>query len=788
MAMPMSYRAIRQPRSLDPRKAIQQGARLHREGKLHDAERLYSAVLKERPDHFDALHLLGVLHGQRGHHEAAIDLISRALNRNPRSTEAHTNMGFTLACLRRYDDAIESFDEALAINPNYLEALRRRGNALTSLNRFDEAIASYSMALAIAPDCVETLKNRGIAYSKANRFDDAIASFDQALDVSPNDVEALMHRANALIRVLNADEAIVNYEKVLKLNRDHPEALNNRGVALATLKRHDEALASWDKALAAQPDYVEAHHNRACALLELHRFREAARGFGEVLRLKPDHIHALINRGSILFRLKRYDESLSSFERALAINPESVYLPGRVEHAKGHVCDWRNYDLTVQELLGGIRAGKPVTLPFCLLSMSDSPQDQLKSATIFCSRSNLISNESSKASESPPPKPVRRHHDRIRLAYLSADFHEHPTAHLMAGLFERHDRSKFEIAAISFDRPSQGPTRSRLVNSFERFIDVHKKSDSEVAALLRESGFGIAVDLKGFTTDARVGILARRPAPIQVNYLGYPGTTGADFIDYIVADEFIIPRDQFVHYTEKIVSLPGCYQVNDRDRKISDLIPTRREVGLPERAFVFCCFNNTYKIKPQVFDVWMRLLAKVDQSVLWLYTTNATAVKNLRREAAARRIDPSRLVFAPRVKLEYHLSRHRIADLFLDTLPCNAHTTASDALWAGLPVLTCSGRTFASRVAGSLLHAVGLPDLVTHTLDDYEALALKLATDANLLCEVKDRLARNRLTEPLFDTDRFRRHIEAAYMTMWEIHQRGENPQSFAVPPFDQSQ
>jgi predicted O-linked N-acetylglucosamine transferase (SPINDLY family) len=367
------------------------------------------------------------------------------------------------------------------------------------------------------------------------------------------------------------------------------------------------------------------------------------------------------------------------------------------------------------------------------------------------------------------------------LAYLSADFHDHPTAYLMAELFERHDRNKFEILGISSGPDRRSEMRSRLIAAFDRFVDVRRVSDLEAARLLRDAEVDIAIDLKGFTQNCRPNILAHRPAPIQVNYLGYPGTLGAEYIDYILADEFVIPGDHQIHYSEKVVYLPGCYQVNDTKRKIAERTPARAEVGLPEQGFVFCCFNNSFKLTPRIFDIWMRLLSRIDNSVLWLLQGSATAESNLRREAQARDIDPSRLIFAPRMKLEKHLARHRLADLFLDTLPYNAHTTASDALWTGLPVVTCAGTTFAGRVAGSLLQAVGLPELVTTTLEDYEALALRMATDQGLLRESKEKLARNRLTAPLFDSERFRVHIETAYTTMRDIHQRGEESKAFAV-------
>lgn len=690
-------------------KAIQQAVGFHKQGKLKDAERLYQAVLKLRPDHFDALHLLGVLRAQQGSPQEAVKLISHALERQPHSAEAHSNLGSALAALNRHVEATASYDKALAIKPAHTDALYNRGSALAQLNRHEEAVASYDKALAIQPNA---------------------------------------------------------------------SAFYNRGNALKALNRHEEAIASYDQALAIKPDHVDALYNRGNALAKLNRYEEAILSFDKALTLKPDHADALTNRGNALQALNRHEEALASYDKALTLKPDYKYAFGDAAHCRAHICDWRNRNLMEQQLVDDVRSGKPVSTPFPFLAISDSPADQLTCATSF------VQNKFP-AVPSPLGKRVRYQHDRIRVAYLSSTFHDHPSAYLTSGLLEQHDRSKFETIGISFGPDTQSEMRSRLVSGLERFIDVRADSDEAVARLLKELEVDIAVDLRGFSRDARTGILARRPAPIQVNYLGFPGTMGADYIDYILADRVVIPEEHHPYYTEKVVYLPDCYQVNDSKRKISERTPTRAEAGLTEQVFVFCCFNNNYKLTPRIFDIWMRLLQRVEGSVLWLYQRNAVTVSNLRREAQARNIDPGRLVFAPRVKLDDHLARHRLADLFLDTLPYNAHTTASDALWAGLPVLTCAGKTFAGRVAGSLLHAVGLPELVTNTLEDYEALALRLATDESLLRKLKEKLARNRLSAPLFNTGRFRRHIEAAYTTMWEIHQRGEEPRTFAVMPLD---
>jgi protein O-GlcNAc transferase len=413
-------------------------------------------------------------------------------------------------------------------------------------------------------------------------------------------------------------------------------------------------------------------------------------------------------------------------------------------------------------------------MPFENVAVSGSPRDQLECARLWIG-------DTCPARATPLWSGQRYRHDRIRLAYLSADFHEHAIAYLVAGLFEQHDRTRFDTIGISFCPDRDSEIRTRLKSSVGRFIDVRNKTDLEAAALLRDMEVDVAVDLTGLTGGSRPGMLALRPAPIQVNYLGYPGTMGADYIDYVIADRTVIPESDRPHYSEKVVYLPDTYAAADSRRRIADPTTSRAEAGLPETGFVFCSFNNSYKITPCMFDIWMRLLREIDGSVLWLLAADEAAVANLRREASARGVAADRLVFAQRTPVADHLARHALADLFLDTLPYNAHTTASDALWAGLPLVTCPGSTFAGRVAASLLNAVGLPEFVTHSLEDYAALALRLARDCDFLTATKSKLAQNRGTHPLFDTARFTRNIEAAYERMWALFQNGEPAAGFDV-------
>jgi len=475
--------------------------------------------------------------------------------------------------------------------------------------------------------------------------------------------------------------------------------------------------------------------------------------------------------------LQRYAEAIPDYQALLARDPGHPYSAGNLVFCRLQCCDWAHLETDRRTIVARLRLGQRVVPPVLSVALLDSAADQMGAAQIV-------------ARDRFPPAPAlwrgeSYRHDRIRVAYVSADFHAHATAALTAGVFEAHDRGRFETVAISFGRDDESAMRKRLERAFDRFIDMRGKSDMEIARAIRELEIDIAVDLKGYTSDARPAVFSSRPAPLQVNYLGFPGTMGAPFIDYLIADPIVVPNAQKAFYAEKIVWLPDTYQPNDRSRDVADVPVDRVRAGLPPSGVVFCCFNNSYKIQPQIFDAWMRLLKGVEESVLWLLEDNAAATRNLQREAAARGVDPARLVLAPRAPLPEHLARHTLADLFLDTLPYNAHTTASDALWMGVPIVTCKGNTFAGRVAASVLHAAGLLELATESLEDYETLALRLARDPAALANIKTKLVARRGTTPLFDVVRFTRHLEAAYVTMHERRLRGLAPEGFAVDVTD---
>jgi protein O-GlcNAc transferase len=755
------------------------GNMLRGQGELDEALASYNRAICLRPDYADALCNRGsALLGLKRYDEALASC-DRALTLRPDHAEALNNRGGALHGLKRYDEALASYDRALTLRPDHAEALlNNRGNALLELNRFDEALASYNRALSLRPDYADALYNRGSALLGLKRYDEALASYDRALTLRTDFPDALYNRGNALHELKRLDEALASYDRALSLRPDHFETLSNRGNVLRELNRFDDALASYNRALFLRPDVAETLYNRGNALHELKRLEEALASYDRALTLRPDFADALYNRGSALDELKRLDEALASYDRALAVKADHAHAFSGAAVCVMRLCDWDRRTRFATDLCAHVSGKKSIVSPFGLLGYSGDPALQLQ-----CARAYI----ENKIPLPPPPfwSGQTWRHDKLRVAYLSPDIRAHPTAFLIAELLEQHDRSRFEIIGVSFGVDDRSETRKRLVATFDEFHDVRRKGDKEVAKLLNDRQVDIAIDLAGYTQDSRPGILAHRPAPVQVSYLGFPATMGVDFIDYIIADAMVLPVEHQPYYTEKIAYLPDCYLVNDTKGKIAERTPTRQEMGLPEHAFVFCCFNNNWKITPEIFDIWVRLLHQVEDSVLWQLGDNEGAEQNLRKEAQRRGIDPLRLVFARRLPLAEHLARQRLAGLFLDTTPYNAGATAAAALWSGLPVLSVIGGTFVGRMAASMLHAVGVPELITCNLEDYQTLALKLARDPALLAEIRAKLVRNRNTYPLFNTERFARHLETAYLTMWETWQRGEAPKSFSVEPSD---
>ena len=607
---------------------------------------------------------------------------------------------------------------------------------------------------------------QGLALHQQGRPAEALACYDQAIGLDPGHADALFRRGYALFELSGFEAAADSFARTLARSPNFAPAHNGLGLALAMLGRPAAALESYNAAIRVEPNFASPYINRSIVLRDLGRLDDALASLNRAIVLAPDNANAHGNRGTVLTELKQPAAAVVSLDRALQLNPGLPFLAGIRMLNKMQICDWTAFDRELADLVVRLERGEPASPSWPLLGLTDSAQLQRKAAESWTA---------AKCPEIPALGPLAKYqrHDRIKLGYYSADFHRHATAYLIAELFERHDRAKFELIAFSFGPATGDDMQKRLMAACDRFIDVSARTDRDVAVMSRELEIDIAVDLKGFSVGNRVGIFAHRAAPIQVNYLGYPCTMGASYIDYIIADETIIPDAARQFYTEKVAALPNSYQVNDRQRKISDRVFTRAELELPDKGFVFCSFNNNYKITPEIFDVWMRILKAIPGSVLWLIEDNPAAAANLRREATRRNVDTGRLVFAGRIAPEDHLARQRAADLFLDTLPYNAHTTASDALWVGLPVVTFPGGSFTSRVAASLLRAIDMAELIVPTLEEYEALAVTLASDPTRLRGIKQKLERNRLSSPLFDTERFARNIEAAYTRMFDEHHAG---------------
>ena len=747
--------------------------RYFRTGQLEMARRLLLNILASNPSHIPSLNLLAIISAQTRRPDEAERYFRRIIRLQPRDPNPHNNLGNLLLASGRVDQARNAYRQALRLDPAYPEAAYNLGRIHQGCGQLDEAEAAYRQALRHGPTFFAAHAALGRLLHTKGRPAEAEQAFRAALRIRPDGLEAL----NGLAVLLQDHGHFAEAERLLReavrLAPHSSESHNNLGQLLRKGHRLAEAEVFFRESLRLRPDAWEVHNNLGLTLKDGDRPAEAESEFLEALRLNPDALDAHNNLGLLLKQSGRLAEARDCLEHLTQIAPDYRYALGLLADVRASLCDWSRHRETAEALATGVAQGKGCVEPFTFMKLADDPDAQRRCAARFLADWHTVTPMLDAAIP-------RYSHDRIRLAYLSGDFREHPVAHLIEELLAAHDRAGFELVAVSFGPNRQDAVRARLMNHFDRFLDVRDESDEAVARRLRAMEIDIAVDLAGFTSHSRTGVLAHRPAPIQVNYLGFPGTLSAPYIDYVIADRVIIPEAARTTYTEKVVYLPDTFLPTSR-WEIADHTPGRNDLDLPEKAFVFCCFNNPNKIHPSQFDCWMRLLTKTDGSVLWLASRNPLMAESLRKEAQTRGVDPARLVFAQRASAADHLARHRQADLFLDTLPFNAITTAADALWAGLPVITCRGRSYPARACASLLNAVGLPELVVDTVEEYEALALELAHRPDRLAAIREKLERNRTTHPLFDTQRFRCNLEAAYRTMWEIWQSGAPPKAFSV-------
>ena len=725
-----------------------------------------------------------VVHYQRanllrdqGELEAALAGYDCAVALNSGYAHALCNRGVVLQRLQRFEAAMDSFDRAVALDPGDFLAHYNRAAVLLDLKRPEEALAGYDRAIAIKPDYVEAHFNRANVLAEFDRQDAALAGYARSIEINPTFYHAYLGRGALLQKRKQGEAALADYERAVQINPQSAESHAGRGMALTLLRRWEPALDSFSRAVALKPELAETHAGRGFLFAAMNRNEQAKTDFDAAIALKPDYVDALLGRADALYHMKKFEEARGDYDRALAFQPDRKFLLGMCLHLKMQMCDWSDLKSDLEHLTAAIEADAKVTAPFPALSLLDSPALHHVLAKTW-TREEYPGNAVLGPIRKPTPRAM------IRVGYFSADFWEHPVAVLMAQVLESHDRTRFDTVAFSFGPDIQDAMRQRMEGTFDRFIDVRGHSDQDVALLARSLDIDIAVDLMGHTGGCRTGIFALRAAPIQVGYLGFPGTMGAEYMDYVVADPTIAPEAQQRHFSEKILYLPNSYLPNDSTRRISDTVFTREALGLPSTGFIFCCFNNSYKVGPDTFDSWMRILSRVEHSVLWLSGHTPTAVNNLRREASRRGVGAERLVFAARMPAaEDHLARLRVADLFLDTLPYNAHATAIDALWAGLPILTLIGQAFAGRVGASLLRSIGLPELIASTPEQYENLAVGLAADPPHLAEIKRKLAHNRSAAPLFDTGAMTRHLEAGYAEIMEKSRAGLAPEHIRVSP-----
>lgn len=739
---------------------FEKAVQLHQSGSPQEAIPIYLEMLLADNSNPYLLFLAGSAFGQIGHHTEGITYLQKSAQLVPNPISLN-NLALSLLALGRHTEAINSLKLAIKLDPNYSEGFCNLGIAQRNAGLPTDSIHSFEKSIRLAPNNRQAFIEKGISLSVLGDYSQSLECLKVACKLDPAFPDTYKLIGDALIRMDKIVDSLPYYDKAIQIKPTFVEAYSSRGGAQKKLDKFGEALTDYNIAIELKPDYAEAYCNRGNTLKELYRLDEALADYNKAIELKPDYAEAYSNRGNTLKQLNRLNETLADYKTALQFKSDIKYLLGTTFHIKMHLCDWIDFEGNLNELVRNVSKFASSSPPFALQGLIDSADLQNKCAqTYIRDKYPLRSN--------PLPKTPRTDNHKIKIGYFSSDFGNHPVTHLLAGLFEVHDKGKFEIYAFSLQERELDEWRNRVINGVDHFIDVSKKSDSEIATLSRSLQIDIAVDLNGHTTNARTGIFSYRTATVQTSYIGFLGTMGENYYDYLIADAILIPEESRDFYAEKIAYLPS-YQCNDNKFEVSDRIYNRNEFDLPEEAFIFCSFNNNWKITPSVFDSWMKILDRVPHSVLWIYVDNATAESNLRKEAKNRGIDPIRLVFASKIPLAEHLSRLRLADIFLDTFPYNAGATASNALRVGLPLITMTGESFPSRYGASILNAIGMTELIAETTDEFEFLAIDLATHPERLAKIKDKLANNLKTTSLFDTVRFTKSLESAFM---EMHHR----------------
>lgn len=702
------------------------------------------------------LYNLGLIHSISGKHQFAIDVFTKILQKNPADNETLINRSSSFIEIKEYKKAEEDIEIALRINPECAEALINKGIILNRKKQFDDAATFFDSAIKLSPNNYEAYSNKSIAILNLGKYIEAINLCDKAISLNNNYAEAYYNKAYALTFLKEYLEANDCLGEAIRIKPDFTEAYINKGFVLLKLQKYHEAIEYLEKATNKISDNADLYLNKAVCYQQLKQFKESLSEYDNALALNPISSEYLLNKANLLFEMKQYEDAIKNYEIALEIDSTTSWLFGNLVHAKMQICDWKNYKENIQKLMDQIEKNKKVCQPFVLLPLLDLPEIHRKVAEIYAE------NEYPQNKYTANIK-FENKNNKVKIGYYSSDFKDHAVSILMVRIFELHDREKFEIHGFSYGINDDSKINKRLKKAFDYYHNVINLSEAEIATLSREYKIDIAVDLGGFTLDNRFGIFSYRAAPIQVEYLGYLGTTGTKYIDYLISDEIIIPKNLQKNYSEKIAYIP-YYQANDSIEAYTldnyNIKVNRKEY------FIFCNFNNNYKITPDMFSLWMNILKKCDNSKLYLYAESKSAKTNLLKEAEIRNIDASRLIFGERLPYDAYLNRYLECDLFLDTFPYNAGTTASDALRAGLPILTLEGKSFASRMASSILHSIGTPELIAKTPEEYEETAVALVNQKKLYQSIKNKIMKNKKEQPLFNSKLFVNNLEKCYLNL----------------------